>query len=96
MNKARHVPHLFFVDLDTQKVFCRACGTMCKSLALADSTQFWCATKECVNGNDIRLLKDGTWQVFGFEEKLHESLISEVVPVLLQRIVPGNKRKKSQ
>jgi hypothetical protein len=96
MNSARQVPHLFFIDLDTQKVFCRACGTICRSLVLADSREFWCATRNCINHNDIRLFEDGTWQVFGFEEKWHETLISEIVPVLLQRIVSGKKAEQSR
>jgi hypothetical protein len=94
MNAGQRIPHLFFIDLAGQTVFCRACGRVCRSLVLADSVQFWCATKDCDNHADIRLCQDGSWVVSEFQEKWHKTLISEIVPRILQRIVPGKNLHK--
>ncbi|NLI34771.1 MAG: hypothetical protein GX422_18605 [Deltaproteobacteria bacterium] len=94
MSTVRVVENHFFIDLCARRVYCRSCGKACKSLVLPRFIQFWCGTRSCENAGDVKLLTDGTWQVFGYEETLHGNCLSEIVPKLLQSIVTGRRLRK--
>jgi hypothetical protein len=39
---------------------------------------------------EVKLWMDGTWEVFGFEERLHDNRLSQIVPKLLHSIATGH------
>jgi hypothetical protein len=75
----------FFIDLAARDVYCRSCRKRCTSLALPEFTQFWCATRSCKNAGDVKLYRNGNWQVFTFVER-RRGCCSEIVPKLLLTI----------
>lgn len=77
---------LFLIDLSAERVFCTACGTICKSLPLEDFALFWCGTKVCDNTEEVRCYEGGIWKVFAVSEILRENSISEVTPELILSI----------
>lgn len=89
MHVIRELENHFFIDLCARRVYCRPCGKPCRSLVCRNFIQFWCATRDCPNTGDVKLLTDGTWQVFGFEERMGKDLISRIIPRLLHSIATG-------
>lgn len=91
MSVIREHENHFFIDLRARRVYCRPCGKPCRFLACPGFIHFWCASHHCPNAGDVKLFRNGTWQVFGFQETCHEGLVSEIVPILLHCIETGPK-----
>ncbi|NLI81441.1 MAG: hypothetical protein GX443_07105 [Deltaproteobacteria bacterium] len=91
MGRLKELENRFFIDLCACRVYCRSCRKPCKALELPQFIQFWCATRGCENAGDVKLFRDGTWQIFGFEETFYDNRLSRIVPKVLQSIVTGRR-----
>lgn len=77
------VKNHFFIDIAMERVFCRSCRKICRSLTLTTCTLFWCDNRACSNSDDVRLLPDGTWNIFTFVEHWQENSVSQIEAELL-------------
>jgi hypothetical protein len=79
----------FLIDLLNQRVFCRSCRQTCKKLALPRFTLFWCANRDCNNSGEVRLMREGTWNVYYVAEAWFENQCSAFVSKLLFSLATG-------